>query len=213
VSKFAPLTQQELDVSRALKRQGSDDGGFEIVAPVPDNAPPIPAKHWEHGKPSARWEYRDTIGRPLFFVCRFDSSDKQKEFSPLTLWRSAPGAMRWLWKAYPARRPLYSLDMLAARPDAPVLVCEGEKSADAAARLFPDFVTTTSPGGCKAAAKADWTPLAGRTVTIWPDADEPGSIYAAKVASMLQGLGCQVSLIDAMALPAIAPDGGTREVE
>jgi putative DNA primase/helicase len=41
------------------------------------------------------------------------------------------------------------------RPDAPVIVTEGETAADAAAELLPDHVAITSPGSSKAAAAAD----------------------------------------------------------
>ena len=60
---------------------------------------------------------------------------------------------------------------LAQRSDAPVIVVEGEKTADAAGKIFPDYVCMTSPFGAPSAAKADWTPLHGRTVVIWPDND------------------------------------------
>jgi hypothetical protein len=43
----------------------------------------------------------------------------------------------WHFKAPPWPGPLYGLDRLAAQPDAPVVICEGEKAADAAGRLFP----------------------------------------------------------------------------
>ncbi|HXC13149.1 MAG TPA: hypothetical protein VNV39_09945 [Stellaceae bacterium] len=54
-------------------------------------------------------------------------------------------------------------------------VVEGEKSADAAAQLPPDHVCLTSPNGSLAAAKANWKPLDGRNVVVWPDADEAGT--------------------------------------
>ena len=91
-----------------------------------------------------------------------------------------------------------------------MVVCEGEKSADAAAALFPKSVCMTSPGGSGAARNADWSPLSGRTVLIWPDADAPGLKYAADVGANLSGHGCSVSVIDAMALAALSPDGGER---
>jgi hypothetical protein len=100
---------------------------------------------------------------------------------------------------------------IAANPDAPVIVIEGEKSVDAAARIFPKSAAVTSPGGSQAAAKADWAPLAGRRVLIWPDADPPGEKYALNVVTILQGLRCEVSIIDAVALVSLDPNGGQRE--
>jgi hypothetical protein len=92
------------------------------------DAPPVPDAHPGLGKPSCRWPYRDAAGRLLFEVWRFDPVGKRKIFLPLSLWRDASGALRWLWKSVPAPRPLYGLDRLAAMADAPVVVCEGSLS-------------------------------------------------------------------------------------
>jgi putative DNA primase/helicase len=43
---------------------------------------------------------------------------------------------------------------------------------------------------------ADWSPLAGRDVVIWPDADEPGVRTAGEIAIILAGLGCRVRIMD-----------------
>ena len=59
-------------------------------------------------------------------------------------------------EAWPAARPLYNLPEITARPDAPVVVCEGEKAAEAAARVFPECVVTTSSGGSGAPNKTDF---------------------------------------------------------
>jgi uncharacterized protein (DUF927 family) len=202
---FAKLSPQEKIGSSVAPASDGDP-----ILPVPPDAPAIPQAHPELGRPAARWVYRDTAGAPLFEVLRFDQSDGCKEFRPLTLWRDAQG-LRWRWKSIPGSRPLYKLDELAKRPEAAVVICEGEKSADAAAGIFLKSVAVTSPGGAKAADKADWKFLRGRKVLIWPDADEPGRDYAAKVAATLTALDCEVSIIDAEALARTAPGGGTRE--
>ena len=62
---------------------------------------------------------------------------------------------------------------------------EGEKTADAAAELLPDFVVVTSPFGAKSAGKADWCALEGRDVIIWPDNDEAGAGYARDVLRLV----------------------------
>ncbi|WP_363350185.1 DUF927 domain-containing protein [Methylocystis echinoides] len=187
-----------------------EDAG-DIVSPVPSDAPSMPATHPVHGGHVAEWTYHDYQGRVLFIVRRFEPVGERKQILPLSLWRDALGHVRWKWKAAPAPRPLYSLDAIAGNVDAPVVIVEGEKSADAAGRIFTRSIATTSPGGSQAVSKADWTPLAGRRVLIWPDADAPGAKYAREVGEVLAGLGCEVSTIDAMALAAMAPNGSKRE--
>jgi putative DNA primase/helicase len=161
------------------------------VVPVPGDAPPLPAAHPTLGKPSAISTYRGANGAVLGHVLRFDVA-KGKEFRPLTLWRPAAGCKpEWRWESWPPKRPLYGLQRAAERPSAPMVVCEGEKAADAAARLLPSFVAVTSPNGSKSAGKADWSPLRGREVTIWPDADTPGFEYARQVAKLARAAGAR----------------------
>ena len=201
---FAPLKPDEIVPVAAPVADG------ELVLPVPTDAPPMPKTHFALGQPSARWSYRDAAGAVLFEVLRFDRSDGDKEFWPLTLWREEHG-LRWRWKSFPPPRPLYNLEELAKRPNVAVVICEGEKSADAATHIFPKSVAVTSPGGANAADKADWSVLRGRKVLIWPDDDAPGRTYAGKVGTTLAALGCDVSIIDAHALARTAAGGGTRE--
>lgn len=210
MNKFSPLSQAEIHAASAMTPAAQDDAG-EFVAPVPPDAPPIPSRHPQHGAPVARWIYHDAQGRIASAVCRFEPMGERKQIVPLSLWRDGFGQMCWRWKGAPAPRPLFNLDKLAANPDAPVVVVEGEPCADAAARIFPRSVSTTSPAGSQAASKADWTPIAGRRVLVWPDADAPGAKYAREVAETLAGLGCEVSIIDATALAALAFDGSKRE--
>jgi hypothetical protein len=166
-----------------LRVVGDGDGDWAPAWPLAAGAPEAPHEHPTLGAPSGRWPYLDAEGRTLGYVLRFDTPEG-KQFRPLTPWRKGKAsAIVWRWISWSEPRPLYGLDDLATRPDAPVAVCEGEKSADAARRLLPGFVAIASPGGARAASKADWRPLAGRQVTVWRDADEPGAQYAADVAS------------------------------
>ena len=210
--RYAPLTNAERTTDGVP--HPIDHRACELVSPIPADAPPPPNRHPRLGQPTARWTYRDAEGAPLFHVYRFDPPGERKQFNPLTLRRDAKG-LRWRWKGVPEPRPLwYGLDRLTARPDAPVILCEGEKSADAAARIFPDHIAVTSAGGAKAAATSDWTPLEGRHVRIWPDCDKTGQEYAHEVAPMLTTQGCTVSMIAVEALSRIDPVSGeaTREV-
>jgi hypothetical protein len=166
---------------------------WTAVVPVPKNAPPPPEAHPRLGRPTRVFTYPDAQARLLGYVYRFDLADGAKEFRPLTYCRKAGAiALGWRWQTWPAPRPLYGLDRLHKRPNAPVLVCEGEKSADAAAELLPDHVVVTAPNGAKAAARADWSPLAGRAVTVWPDADDEGAAYAAAAVKLLAPIAATV---------------------
>ena len=51
-----------------------------------------------------------------------------------------------------------------------------------------DCVVTTWPGGAEAFSLADWSPLAGRKVIIWPDADWAGFNAAAQIGRIVQKL-------------------------
>ena len=170
--RFAPLTDGERSAHQAKERQKPDDS--EFVVPVPPDAPAPPASHMRLGKPVARWTYRNLMGEVLGYISRFDRPDGGKVFLPLSLRRTVRG-LRWFWKALPEPRPLYGLDKLAARSEAPVLICEGEKAADAAQQIFPGYVAVTSPGGAAAASTADWESLRGRETVIWPDNDQSGA--------------------------------------
>lgn len=170
------------------------------VVPVPDDAPSPPRAHSKHGPPAAMWIYRDAEGRALFQVCRFDLP-QGKQVLPLSLWRER-GALHWRWKGLPSPRPLYGLDALATRPDALVIVCEGEKDCDAAARLLRDCVAVTSPNGCKSAKQAEWAPLQGRRVMVWPDADQAGAGYAGDVVELARKAGA--ASVDVLPLAALA---------
>jgi putative DNA primase/helicase len=134
------------------------------------------------------WRYTAT-----FYVCRFPG----KKIRPL--WYDGTD---WRWKAPPSPRPLYWARQAAG---APVLVTEGEKAADAAALLFPTAAVCTWPSGCKAIDKADWSPLAERRVTLWPDADAVGREAMAKLAPRLLKAGAdQVRIVHP---PADAAEG------
>jgi hypothetical protein len=175
-----------------------------VITPVPDAAPAPVLRHREHGTASQHWPYRDAEGRMLGYVVRFETPSG-KQILPLTYCEEPDGRRRWRWHSWAKPRPLYGLDRLAARPDAPVLVTEGEKAADAAERLFAEYVAITSPGGSKAAAQADWSAVRGREVAIWPDADEPGKRYAAEVTALVQAAGAQS--VRVVALPPGLPEG------
>ncbi len=192
------------------------------ILPVLDDAGEWPKAHIKRGRPAGVWIYRDAAGKPLGAVYRFTTSDGGKEVLPCCYAEHRESAAReWRWLAFPEPRPLYGPDLLAAKPDAPVLVVEGEKCADAARAYLGDALAiVTWPGGCKAAYKADWLPLRRRKVILWPDCDaqtgkdgellpeaaQPGIRAMERIALALAKLDCQVRIV-AIPAPGAKPSG------
>jgi hypothetical protein len=58
----------------------------------------------------------------------------------------------------------------------PILIVEGEKTADYAERLLPQYCVISWIGGAQGTAKVNWRQLAGREVIIWPDNDAAKSV-------------------------------------
>lgn len=183
----APTPPTKAPPATASPKPAPNAEGWECVIPVPADAPPPHVANPRQGRPAIRYEYRTAAGALGFLIDRYQSAGG-KSFAQLTLWRNTAGRTEWRWKSPPAPRLLYGLELLAARPDAPVIVCEGEKAAEAARQLATEFVCLSWPGGANAVDKADWLPLAGRDVTLWPDLDEPGAACMAKLAGILGAL-------------------------
>ena len=148
--------------------------------PLPEVGPPpsedllnFEFAHFQHGKPAAYWVYRDETGKALMVVARYEIEDG-KQVLPWT-WHVAENRWTcrgWGWPSTKVPRPLYGLDKLPNNPGKQVLVVEGEKKADAAQKIVGDaLVVVAWSGGAQSIKRADWGPLAGRKVVLWPDAD------------------------------------------
>lgn len=163
------------------------DAVWVPVLPVPEHAPELmqdsgwtvplwnpKRERFTRFKPEMVFDYRDHDGSLLGYVLRCVFEDGGK-FTPTVTWCIGPdGAMQWVVQHFPRPRPLYGLDALAAKPDAPVLLPEGEKCRAAGARALAMYAVASWPGGGNAIRYVDWSPLAGRDVVLWPDADPPG---------------------------------------
>lgn len=169
---------------------------WQPITPIPDEVMSYcPSKHPKHGAPSKLWIYRNPQGQPLMVLYRFDLAEG-KVFAPLT-WCQSIGTERhqWQWKGLPEPRPLLNLDRIAQQPDAVIVLCEGEKAADAAQKLFPHAVATCWLNGSKSWAKADFSPLQGREVWLWPDNDASGQSCMGQITLQLEPLGAKVRQI------------------
>ena len=144
------------------------------------------------------YHYVDGDGAPSFAVVRRDPRKRFSQWTPV-------GNDLWIPVSIPNNRPLYRLpDVLKGKGR--VAVVEGEKCVAAAAKAWPEQIVTTWAGGTNAPHLTDWTPLAGREVSLLADADplnkegiSPGHKAMQNVAAILHDLGCKVKI----ALPPI----------
>lgn len=197
LSQFLGLATEKIDAHKratSLKNKTVDTSAPSVikktewvaVLPIPDNAgqPPM---HPKYGKPSMSWKYHDTLGNVLCLLYRFEPQAglERKQFMPLTYCKHESGQFQWRWQGLPEPRPLYNLHQITKRKDDIVIVCEGEKAADAASVLYPGAVITTMLNGAQSVDKTDWKPLKGRVVWLWPDNDAAGKKCMQQVAEQL----------------------------
>lgn len=162
---------------------------WQSLNPAPADAPGFAGILTDRtrGDAAKHWVYRDATGLPILVIVRWETiknGQPEKIVRPFSCRRHRDtGRMQWRAGSVDKPRPILNLDLMAMKPGAPVVVCEGEKASDAAAVLTGGAITTTSPNGATNAHHADWTALKGRDVLIWPDADETPAEYAAYLAT------------------------------
>jgi putative DNA primase/helicase len=170
------------------------------ITPIPEDAPfdddgnpPYPPLgNSETTEIKGSWCYLSAEGQPIMWRVRVERADGAKDVMPLTFCQSGDGTRQWRWKDIGSPRLLYGLEWLATSPDAPVLIVEGEKTADAARALLPDWIVLTWPGGTNRISTkyTDWSPVLNRTAktrtVLWPDADEAGTRAMAILADILR---------------------------
>ena len=231
VEKLAADSGQPL-VSEVVPRRRPAGPEKTPIIPVPDDAGPVDVTYVKdgvnHGRPHVLSAYRRADGGLIGYSARWNKPDGSKlAILPVTFCRiEGKPRPKWAHKGFPQPYPLYRLPELLASPGAPLLVVEGEKSAEGALRFVPpDWCVTTSAGGSGAAAHSDWSPIAGhRLVHIWRDNDEPGEKYANDVQAEcakhsvaahilpIAGLGLPKSWDLGDELPSTLTAGGIRAI-
>ena len=212
--------ERELGAAASAPKTQAPKRKWTAIIPAPADAPSAPREHPQLGPAATRYAYRSADDGLVFYVYRFEPNDTwkanfgnarkgkverpdHKTFRPLSYCKSDDGSCDWQWLAPQSDIPLYRSERLAANPTAKVIVCEGEKAARAAQRLFPDRVAITWCGGAKAARKAPWKALAKRDVLVWPDCDETGAGAAQAIINELRLVGC--ASISVKSLPSATP--------
>ena len=151
------------------------------------------------------YEARDTDGRLLQAIVRYEHPSEPKQIRPLRYCGKSSHGQQLFWFSWiPGTKPLYGSERLASRPEAPVLVVEGEKTADAAAALFTDYVVLTWLSGANAVKSADLLAVAQRKLVLWPDNDPAGRAAARLFAARAMEAGAtSAAVVD---VPAQFPD-------
>lgn len=162
-----------------------------IPAPIPaDHAPFTPGAKirawnpkgdnsgWRNYTPDYVWPYHDPGGELLGYVIRINIGADKKLILPLrpATWG---GETRWTVAHLDRPRPLYNIARIS--PSGPVFLVEGEKPADALTEIM-GTAQLSWYGGTNGVAYNDFTPLAGRDVIIWGDADKTGEKAAYEAA-------------------------------
>jgi len=137
------------------------------------------------GPQKGEWHYTDANGDIIATVYRYEPEPGQKEFLPWDAIKRRYGN--------PDVRPLYNLPGVLQSHS--VVVCEGEKAASAL--IKQGIAATAVMGGCNSPLeRSDLTPLRGKDITIWPDADESGRKFAASFALAVQDIAASVRIIE-----------------
>ena len=179
---------------------------WKPILPVPAGVeqPEEELFHWDRNFP-----YLDGSEHLLCYVLRNDAHDDvEKTIRPLCygiLTTNGHAATGWFVRGPNNPRPLYGLNMLALYPEHSVVLCEGEPKADAVNRMAREdnvpLVGVSWMGGSNNVQNADFTPLAGRHVVVWPDADPPGNDAGRVAVTKLKTVAGALSVVNTAGLP------------
>ncbi len=141
------------------------------------------------------WWYRDDEGNPIYAVMRKDLADG-KIYTPVGLSEDGEAISLPHW---PDVRGFYGQENVAKNNT--ILIVEGEKTRDAAQRIFPGVAAITWRGGSGNLSFGDWgrADLRTKTIYLWPDNDDPGRQVMRKIIDKLEG--CTVYWVDSSVFP------------
>lgn len=163
-----------------------------------DNPNLIPNRNQNRIEPMATYEYRNSAGDLVAVKGRFEPVGGRKYFR----WR-LPNMRGWegLDGMPMSAVPLWGSELLTSAPlTQPIFYVEGEKAAQAC--RDKGLVSVTHGGGAETHDFGDsLLVLKGREVLLWPDNDEAGRKYMARVHSLLRPIARSVVLVDPPAPP------------
>ena len=146
------------------------------------------------GEIQAFYEYKNMEGKLIFCTARVeDRITGKKSVRPWTIQDGK--IVNRFFEDYPDK-PIYNLNLLNEHPEKPVLMVEGEKTADAGKEFFPEFITITWYGGCQQAKNVNLSVLKNKKVYLIPDNDQPGYEAMELLRDKLLKLKCSVHFVD-----------------
>jgi len=133
----------------------------------------------------AIYEYRSKDNLLEGYVARYKNHDTGERITPMVSYckNKVTGEERWKEKGFGDERCLYGEYKLPENKD--ILIVEGEKTADVAQKLFPEYSVISWSGGAASIAKARFSLIENRNVIIWPDNDKPGFKAAKKIKEII----------------------------
>jgi archaellum biogenesis ATPase FlaH len=139
---------------------------------------------------------KDMDGNVVAIHHRNDFSDGQK-----TMWWSRTNGATGLDGMDVKSLPLYGTEALRSDRKEVVIV-EGEKAQEAGVDTDLPFIWLGTTGGANSTPNAiALAPLKGKTIVLWPDADDIGRKHMQDIAKVLYTMGIVVAIVDTANLP------------
>jgi len=125
-----------------------------------------------------------------FWVMRFpDGHHIKQKYAPFI--KNIDGS--WSMKRPEGDMPIYFKNT-EEHKDKPIVICEGEKALLGAEKIYEGDCVTWH-GGVNSWEKADWSPIYGREIIIWPDNDDAGKKCARELRDKLRKQKCKVKVV------------------
>ncbi len=142
---------------------------------------------------AAHYPYYNEQNKLICYTLRLEpKAGGKKIVLPASYGKTHPETeAKWGLRRYKAQNALiYNLPLVQQSPSKPILIVEGEKTANAAHEMLGNEYTVISwLGGAAAANSVDWKKLFGRDIVIWPDNDPAGFKAAADICGCLRQTG------------------------
>lgn len=171
--------------------------GFKTETVITNNPPS--GIHPKYGKPERIYIYKNSDLTSYMAVYRYklpELNSKGKHKKHFSQWHFDKNTSKWVAKKPPNGYILYNLEQIMTYADKKIVICEGEKSAEAITRILSPniYIPSCWPGGSshKNIDQTNMMPLSGRDVILWADNDQEGlsamQHLAARIAHIVKSL-------------------------